>query len=77
MEIKHSSCQWMGPEQDPRANKPIHFCGKPVVEGTSYCHEHYWNVYQKGTSINGRRRQKEIERELNYILEKERNYETE
>ena len=57
-------CQYIGPEQDPLRDYPIKYCGAKTVEGRSYCHEHYWRVYARGTSINGRRREKEIEREL-------------
>ena len=69
-EIIIRTCQYIGPDQDPRTAH-IHYCGKPVVEGKSYCHEHYGIVYQFGTSLSGRRKRKEIERELKYIQEKE------
>lgn len=58
-------CQWVGPDQDPITSYPMEYCGAPVVEGKSYCHDHYFRVYQKGTSINGKRASKMIERELN------------
>ena len=56
-------CQWIGPEQDPRKG-PVHYCGAQTIDGKSYCHEHYWRVYAKGTSVNGRRRERAIEREI-------------
>ena len=56
-------CQYIGPEQDPRRG-PVTYCGKPTVEGKSYCHDHYYVVYQKGTSVNGKRRERDIEREI-------------
>lgn len=28
-----------------------HVCGKPSVHGKSYCAEHVWLVYQKGSSV--------------------------
>ena len=56
-------CQYIGPEQDPRKG-PVQYCGKPTVEGKSYCHEHYWIVYQKGTSVNGRRKERAVEKEI-------------
>ena len=57
-------CQWIGPEQDPLRDYPIKYCGARTVEGKNYCHEHYFRVYQKGTSVNGKRASKLIEREL-------------
>lgn len=59
-------CQWVGAEQDPRKGA-LKFCGKEVFPGRSYCPDHIWKVYQKGTSIGTRRKIKEIERELKHI----------
>lgn len=56
-------CMWIGPEQDPRKG-PIHYCGQTTLEGKSYCHEHYWRVYARGTAIAGRRKEREIDREI-------------
>ena len=56
-------CQWIGPDQDPRKG-PINYCGKPTLEGKSYCHDHYYVVYQKGTAVAGRRKEKAIEKEI-------------
>jgi len=28
-----------------------HACGKPTVPGKSYCEEHVWLVYQKGSGV--------------------------
>ena len=47
--IKHTECQWIG--QGER-------CSHKVVEGRSYCEDHIWLVYQKGTAL--RRRHKDI-----------------
>lgn len=61
-------CQYLGPEFDPRtwdySKGATPYCGKPVIEGKSYCHDHYWRVYQKGTSVNGRRKERAIEQEI-------------
>jgi hypothetical protein len=35
-----------------------------VITGKSYCHDHYFRVYQKGTSVNGKKVSKLIEREI-------------
>lgn len=39
-------------------------CSATCVSGKSYCHEHYYVVYKKGTSVNAKRLGREIEREL-------------
>lgn len=62
----HTGCQYIGPEQDPRRGL-VHYCGKPTVGGKSYCADHYYLIYKKGTSVNGRRREKEVEREIEEI----------
>ena len=59
----YAGCRYIGPEQDPRKG-PVHYCGARTVEGKSYCHDHYWIVYQKGTSVNGRRRERAVEKEI-------------
>ena len=56
-------CQYIGAEQDPRRG-PVTYCGAKTIEGKSYCHEHYYVVYQKGTAIAGRRKEKQIESEI-------------
>lgn len=61
-------CQYLGPEFDARTwdyfNKATPYCGCKVVPGKSYCAEHYYTVYKKGTSVNGKRREKEVEKEI-------------
>lgn len=61
-------CQYLGPEFDPRTwnynEAPTPYCGKPVVGGKNYCADHYYVVYKKGTSVNGKRREKEVEKEI-------------
>ncbi len=59
-----SGCQWIGPDQDPLVHHPIKYCGAKTVGGRSYCGEHIWRVYQKGTSINGKRAAHDIDREI-------------
>ena len=60
----HAGCQWVGPEQDP-CRGPLEFCGKtPLWPGRSYCEEHVWRVYQKGTAMGMSRKNKAIEKEL-------------
>jgi hypothetical protein len=57
-------CQWVGAEQDPQV-APLQFCGcLPLWPGRSYCEEHVWRVYQKGTAAGVSRKNKAIEKEL-------------
>jgi hypothetical protein len=39
-------------------------CGCKPFPGRVYCEDHVWVVYQKGTNVNGKRKVKEIEKEL-------------
>ena len=59
-----AGCQWVGSEQDP-LRAPLEYCGKtPLWPGRSYCEEHVWRVYQKGTAAGTKRKNKAIEKEL-------------
>ena len=49
-------CQWIGPEADYRRLQPT--CCRPTVAGRSYCEEHLWKVYAKGTNL--RKRHKDL-----------------
>ena len=62
--IVHTACQWIGPEQDPLRDHPIRYCGCKTLTGKSYCGEHYWQVYDKGTAIAGKRKAKSIDAEI-------------
>lgn len=42
-----SECQYFGDSK--------HVCGKAVVPGRSYCEEHLWLVYQRGTAVHRRK----------------------
>jgi hypothetical protein len=35
-----------------------------VLQGKSYCGDHYWQVYKRGTAIAGRKREKAIDAEI-------------
>ncbi len=64
VDIPVRECQWIGPEQDPLKG-PIHYCGATNLwPGRSYCEEHVWQVYRKGTSMGTKRKNKAIEKEL-------------
>jgi hypothetical protein len=59
-----AGCQWVGSEQDPQRG-PLVFCGcTPLWPGRSYCEEHVWQVYQKGTALGMNRKNRAIEKEL-------------
>jgi hypothetical protein len=60
-------CQWIGPQQDPRRDFPLKFCGAQVVAGRHYCHDHLWLVYKKDSAMTGRRKEKAIEQEIKEI----------
>jgi len=58
-------CQCLGPEYDPRKHRgETPYCGQATIEGKSYCHDHYYVVYQKGSAIAGKRKEKQIENEI-------------
>lgn len=59
----YNGCQYIGPEQDPRRG-PITFCGCKTLEGKAYCADHYYVVYAKGTSVNGKRKERAVEKEI-------------
>jgi hypothetical protein len=63
-----TKCQYIGPEQ---TDAPFTMCGKAVFPGKSYCPDHVWKVYQKGSSTGNKRKIKEIERELEHIKQLE------
>lgn len=62
--IVYDGCQFIGADQDPLRNWPIKMCGCKTLKGKAYCGEHYWQVYDKGTSVNGKRKSKALEREI-------------
>lgn len=43
----HTACSYIGPASRLRAT-----CTAQPVEGRSYCEEHLWLVYQKGSAVN-------------------------
>ena len=56
-----ATCEWIGPDQkDP----PYVYCGCKALEGKSYCGDHYWRVYKKGSASAGRRNEKAIDAEI-------------
>jgi hypothetical protein len=53
-------CQFIGAEQK---EWPYTFCGQKSLEGKSYCHDHYYVIYKKGSS-NLKNNTKAIEKEI-------------
>lgn len=39
-------------------------CGCKTLQGKLYCAEHYYKIYSKGTSVNGKRRERAVEAEI-------------
>jgi hypothetical protein len=61
------TCQWISAEQDPQKG-PVHYCGQtPLWPGRSYCEEHVWRVYQKGTGLGVSRKNRRIERQFQQL----------
>jgi len=58
MDGPSKTCTWIGPEQASET------CCKPTVFGKSYCEDHVWRVYQKGTSVGNKRQLQAMEKEL-------------
>ena len=59
-----SGCQYLGTEYDSRRHRgPAPHCGAETIAGKSYCHEHYYVVYKKGSS-NLKNNTKAIEAEI-------------
>jgi hypothetical protein len=60
-----TGCQYLGPDYDPRKHMgETPYCGCQTLTGKSYCGEHYYKVYQKGTAIAGKKKEKAIEQEI-------------
>jgi hypothetical protein len=57
-------CQYIGPDQDPLRHSPIKYCGAKTLEGKSYCGDHYYVVYKRGTAIAGKKKEKAIDAEI-------------
>lgn len=70
-DITITQCSWIG---DSPKMKPV--CCKPVIDGKSYCEDHVWQVYQKGTALARRKKDArraqaiwDIESEFNSVVE--------
>ena len=59
-------CQYIGKDQDPRKG-PVTYCGVNTIEGKSYCHEHYYVIYQRGSAPSGKKKEKAIDAELEQL----------
>lgn len=70
MEKSNNTCQWIG-EGNTACS-----CHEPAVEQRSYCEQHIWQVYQKGTRLGRRVRDQkraaavwDVVSDINQILE--------
>ena len=55
-------CQYIGPDQ---TQPPYRMCGCTALwPGRSYCEEHVWKVYSKGTGVGVSRKNKAIEKKM-------------
>ena len=45
-----SECQYLGPDQEPFRTWPVHACGRKTLENKSYCEQHHYVVYKRGSS---------------------------
>jgi hypothetical protein len=54
-------CQYIGPEQK---EWPFVMCGHKTLEGKSYCGDHYYVIYKRGSASSGRRAEKEVDKEI-------------
>lgn len=57
-------CQFVGADQDPLRDYPLKYCGAKTLTGKYYCADHYHRIYQKGTSVNGKRAARAIDDEI-------------
>ena len=64
MALETVGCQYLGPDQDPLRDWPVKYCCRPSFPGKSYCEDHVWLVYNRGSSVGNKRKIKEIEKEL-------------
>lgn len=46
----HEQCQWIGQDNTQPS------CLQPTVNQKSYCCHHVWTIYQKGSAVKGRRK---------------------
>jgi hypothetical protein len=57
-------CQYIGPDQDPLRHSPIKYCGAKNLEGKSYCGDHYYVIYKRGSAVAGKKKEKAIDAEI-------------
>jgi hypothetical protein len=56
-----TECQYIGSGQ---TEAPFKLCGCKPFPGKSYCEDHVWLVYKKGSSSGNKRKVAGIEKEL-------------
>ena len=51
-----STCQYIGPAATEQSTRLHPTCTPPSVAGRSYCEQHLWLVYQKGSATARRKK---------------------
>ena len=51
-----STCQYIGQDNTEQTTRLHPTCCMPSVKGRSYCEEHLWTVYQKGSATARRKK---------------------
>jgi len=51
-----STCQYIGQDATEHSTRLHPTCTAPSVKGRSYCEEHLWLVYQKGSATARRKK---------------------
>ena len=51
-----STCQYIGQDATGHSTRLEPTCCMPSVKGRSYCEEHLWTVYQKGSATARRKK---------------------
>ena len=58
--VRALGCQWIGAEQDPEQGL-VTYCGcHELHKDTVYCADHHPLMYQKGTALRKRRKERKI-----------------
>lgn len=60
--VRAEGCQWYGDQE--------HVCGGTPVPGKHYCPEHFARAYVKNSALSGRRKAKQLEREIRQLEER-------
>jgi hypothetical protein len=65
-ELENTQCQWIG-DADYNVLRPT--CCRASIKNRSYCEDHIWLVYQKGTAVKPRKRATRSQLSLEAIVD--------